>query len=86
MSTLRARYRRGSGPSKRTLQRAFDRELRPGERAAIVEGAEGRRRHEIYLRWEARHRNEIWEADHKELEVLVLAPRAQRPQKPWVTH
>jgi putative transposase len=50
-----------------------------------VEGAEGRRRHQIYLRWEAGHRNEIWEADHKELEVLVLAPRAQRPQKPWVT-
>jgi putative transposase len=37
------------------------------------------------LRWEARYRNEIWEADHKELEVLVMAPRAQRPDKPWVT-
>ncbi len=81
----RARYGRGRGPSKRTLQRAFERELRPGDRAAIVEGAEGRRRHQIYLRWEAGHRNEIWEADHKELGVLVLAPRAQRAQKPWVT-
>jgi putative transposase len=81
----RARYGRGAGPSKRTLQRAFERELRPGDRAAVVSGAEGRRRHEVYLRWEAARRNDIWEADHKELEVLVLAPRAQRPQKPWAT-
>ena len=81
----RARHAEGDGPSLRTLQRAFDRELRPGDRAAIVEGAEGRRRHQVYLRWEARHRNEIWEADHKELEILVMAPRCHRPQKPWVT-
>lgn len=73
------------GPSLRTLQRAFRRDLRPGDRAAIIEGAEGRRRHQVYLRWEAQHRNEVWEADHKELEVLVVAPRCQRPQKPWVT-
>jgi len=79
------RLHQGEGMSKRTLQRAFARELRPGDRAAIVEGAEGRRRHQVYLRWEASRRNEIWEADHKELEVLVLAPRAQRPAKPWVT-
>jgi putative transposase len=51
----------------------------------VAEGAEGRRRHQVYLRWEARHRNEIWEADHKELEVLVLPPRCRRPQKPWAT-
>jgi putative transposase len=81
----RARYREGAGPSLRTLQRAFDRELRPGDRAAIIDGAEGRRRHQVYLRWEARHRNEIWEADHKQLEVLVRPPRCRRGQKPWVT-
>ena len=81
----RARHAEGDGPTLRTLQRAFDRELRPGDRAAVVDGAEGRRRHQVYLRWEARHRNEIWQADHKELEVLVLAPRCRRPQKPWVT-
>jgi putative transposase len=81
----RARYGDGGGPSLRTLQRAFDRELRPGDRAAVMHGAEGRRRHQVYLRWEARHRNEIWEADHKELEVLVRPPRCRRGQKPWVT-
>ena len=26
-----------------------------------------------------------YEADHKQLSVEVLAPRAQRPQRPWVT-
>lgn len=81
----RARFPDSGGPSLRTLQRAFDRELRPGDRAAVVDGAEGRRRHQVYLRWEARHRNEIWEADHKELEVLVRPPRCRRGQKPWVT-
>jgi len=30
-------------------------------------------------------RNALWEADHKELPVLVMAPRAQQPRKPWVT-
>ena len=81
----RDRHRDEAGPSMRTLQRAFAAELRPGDRAAVVEGAEGRRRHQVYLRWEASRRNEIWEADHKELEVLVRAPRCQRAQKPWVT-
>lgn len=81
----RSRYADGKGPSLRTLQRAIERELRPGDLAAMVEGAEGRRRHQVYLRWEATHRNEIWEADHKELEVLVRPPRCQRGQKPWVT-
>jgi putative transposase len=27
----------------------------------------------------------LWESDHKELPVLVMAPRAQRACKPWVT-
>ncbi len=69
----------------RTLQRAFSRELSPGERAAVVDGVEGRRRHEVYLRWEPVARNARWEADHKELPVLVTPPRGTRPRKPWVT-
>lgn len=84
-ATWRVRHRTGDGPSVRTLQRAVSRDLLPGDRAAIVDGAEGRRRHQVYLRWEPSHRNEIWEADHKQLEILVRPPRAQRGQKPWVT-
>jgi putative transposase len=73
------------GPSLRRLQVAFARDLTPGERAAAVEGSEGRRRHEVYLRWEPVCRNARWEADHKELPVLVTPPRGRRPVKPWVT-
>jgi putative transposase len=72
-------------PPLRTLQRAFTEQLSPGERAAAVDGVEGRRRHEVYLRWEPVARNARWEADHKELPVLVTPPRGVRPHKPWVT-
>lgn len=65
----------------RTLQRAFDRELTPGERAAVVDGVEGRRRHEVYLRWDPVKRNACWETDHKELPVQVTPPRGQHPRK-----
>ena len=73
------------GVSLRRLQEAFAEQLTPGRRAGLVEGAEGRRRHEVYLRWAPEARNALWEADHVELAVLVLAPRAQRPAKPWAT-
>ncbi len=69
----------------RTLQRAFARQLSPAERAAAVDGVEGWRRHEVYLRWEPVARNARWEADHKELPVQVTPPRGTRPCKPWVT-
>lgn len=72
------------GPSLRRLQTAF-RELTPAERAAAVDGSAGRRRHEVFLRWESNRRNALWEADHVELPVWVLAPRAQRARKPWAT-
>jgi len=72
-------------PPLRTLQRAFAAQLTPGQRAAVVDGTEGWRRHQVYLRWAPDRRNALWEADHKELPVLVMAPRAQQPRKPWVT-
>lgn len=82
----RARREAGAAvPSLRTFQRAVERALMPGERAALSDGAEGRRRHEVYLRWEATRRNQIWQADHKELPMLVRLPRETRPRKPWVT-
>jgi putative transposase len=82
----RERIARGeSVPSLRTLQRAFAEQMSPGERAAAVEGVEGRRRHEVYLRWEPVSRNARWEGDHKELPVLVTPPRGARPCKPWAT-
>lgn len=73
------------GPSVRWLQKAFARDLSPAERAAARDGVEGRRRHEVYLRWAPNRRNALWEGDHVELPVLVLAPRAHRARKPWAT-
>jgi putative transposase len=72
-------------PSLVTLQRAFADQLTPAARAAAVDGVEGRRRHEVYLRWAPNRRNALWEGDHTELPVLVMAPRAQRARKPWAT-
>lgn len=72
-------------PGLRTLQRAFARELRPAERAAARSGESGIRAHGLYVRWEADHRNQVWQGDHKRLDVLVVPPRAKRPVAPWST-
>ena len=69
----------------RTLQRAFVRELRPAQRAAARTGEAGIRAHGLYVRWEAGHRNQVWQGDHKQLDVLVVPPRAKRPVRPWST-
>jgi putative transposase len=72
-------------PELRSFQAALVRGLSPGDRAAIRDGVEGRRRHQVYLRWEPEARNQLWEADHKQLDVPVLFPRRQRPAQPWST-
>jgi putative transposase len=77
---------RGAGtPSPRTLERAVARELAPGVRAYAARGAAGWRERAVYLRHEAPHRAAAYEADHKELAIEVLAPRAVRPRRPWAT-
>lgn len=76
---------RPGSPSLRRLQVAFRRDLTPGERAAARDGVDGQRGHQVYLRWAPPARNALWEGDHVELPVLVLAPRAARPVKPWAT-
>jgi putative transposase len=72
-------------PALRTLQRAFGRELRPAERAAARTGDAGLRAHGLYVKWEADHRNEVWQGDHKKLDVLVAPPRGKHPARPWST-
>ncbi len=82
------RERRGKDegvPALRTFQPALAKGLSLGDRAAIRDGVEGRRRHQVYLRWEPEGRNEVWETDHKQLDVPVLFPRCQRPVQPWTT-
>ena len=72
-------------PPLRTLQAAFARELRPAERASAKRGEAGRREHGLYLRYEAPHRNAVWQADHKQLPILVIAAEGRRARRPWVT-
>lgn len=72
-------------PSASTLRRAFGRVFSPAERAYATGGAEGARARSVYLRWEPDARGEIYEADHKQLSIEVLARRAQHPARPWAT-
>lgn len=82
------RERRDAGeapPPLWTLQAAFVRELSPAERASARRGEAGRREHGLYLRYEAPHRNAVWQADHKQLPLLVVAPGGRGRCRPWVT-
>ena len=72
-------------PSPKTLQRAFRARLTPAERAYAAEGEAGRRRLSLHRRREVSGRNELWEADHKEMPVQVVPPRGRHPQKVWLT-
>jgi putative transposase len=72
-------------PSRQTLGRAFERALSPVERDFARRGEPALRDRAVYLRHEARFRGECYEADHKQLSIEVLTPRAQRPRRPWVT-
>jgi putative transposase len=80
-----ARDRGLEPPPLRTLQAAFARELSPAERASARRGEAGRREHSLYLRYEAPYRNAVWQADHKQLPLLVVAQEGRRARRPWVT-
>ncbi|MEU6721706.1 transposase [Nonomuraea sp. NPDC046802] len=74
-------------PSLRTVYRAVNTALTPGEQAGIRKGERARRRFDVYLRrptdGEGHHRNAVWEGDHVELPVKVDVDGQLR--KPWVT-
>lgn len=72
-------------PSRSTFERAIRRDLSCAERARAREGVEGERRYSLYLSRQEPARNATWEADHKELDVLVSAQRGLRPRRPWLT-
>lgn len=71
-------------PSRWTLQRAFG-QLSPAERKYAMDGEDGWRAHQVHLRWEAEARNQIWQADHKEIPVWVIPPHGTKPVKAWIT-
>lgn len=72
-------------PSRRTFQRAVRRDLTAVERARARTGEEGERRMGIYVARGEPARNRTWEADHKQLDILVRPTGGHRPVKPWLT-
>lgn len=82
------RERRDAGadvPTLRTFQEGMARALTPGQRAGLRAGERARRELDAYLRWEPEARNDLWEADHKQLDIDVLAGGFERPVRPWLT-
>lgn len=71
-------------PSRRTLQRAVDR-LPAATRATAKHGTMARRNHEPYVRMKTGGRNEVWQTDHKLLDIFVMPPVGTRPVRPWLT-
>ncbi|MCW2986899.1 MAG: hypothetical protein JWR63_4469 [Conexibacter sp.] len=71
--------------SESTLRRAVAADLNSADRAFAKSGERGRRQKRAYVRWEAEYVNQIWHADHKELDILVLAPDEKSVLKPWWT-
>ena len=71
-----------SVPSLTTFRRALRAAVPPAERPFAREGEDGRRRFSVYGRWEPQARNEVWEADHAELDVRVLPLRGSRLVRP----
>ena len=76
------RERREAGadvPALRTFQEGIAAALTPGQRAGLRAGELARREYDAYLRWEPEARNDLWEADHKQLDVDVRAQGFERP-------
>lgn len=73
-------------PPRETLRRLINRELTEAERAFARGGEHARRAKSVYLQRSATYRNAIWDADHKQLGVLVKPPHGRaKPVDPWLT-
>lgn len=69
--------------SQATFYRAVNRELSPGQRAALKGGEADRRRHDVHALRPHGYRNDVWETDHVEASVFVNVDG--RRSKPWIT-
>ena len=79
-----ARQRGWPMPSYTTVRRVIA-GLDPGLATLAHHGpAVYRDRFELVLRRESAHSNDVWQADHTELDVMVL-DGAGRPARPWLT-
>ncbi|GAB2485868.1 hypothetical protein [Nocardiopsis aegyptia] len=64
--------------SVHTLRRAFADQLTPAEVALWRSGENARRDADVYLTRPPSVRDQVWEADHKQLPILVMPPRGDR--------
>ncbi|MFF0744939.1 Mu transposase C-terminal domain-containing protein [Streptomyces sp. NPDC004111] len=81
---LKKRGRLGPKPfSYDTFCRMIRRELTPAYRAGLRGGEVARRAYDLRCERPRGHRNEAWEADHKEADVWVDVEGT--PRKPWIT-
>lgn len=72
-------------PSRPTLVRACQRDLKHRERQFVKGGEQARRRFSLYARHEETHRNVRWEMDSCLLQTLVTVPGEPDPVRPWLT-
>lgn len=70
--------------SVHTLRRAFAAQLSAAEIALWRSGENARRAADVYLTRPPSVRNQVWEADHKQLPILVMPPRGGAV-RPWMT-
>lgn len=66
-----------------TFWRAFNR-LPKRTKEFGHRGAPGLRRRWIYLTWQAKERNEIWQADCCKLDIWILPKGKKKPVRPWL--
>lgn len=77
--------RRGASPPSYATVRAIVRALDPALVTLALEGpASYRDRHELVLRRRADRPNQTWQADHTELDILIIGADG-KPDRPWLT-
>lgn len=75
-----------SAPGERQLQRCFRSQLGSDERAFVAKGYVARREHSGCIRWEARHRNSMWQTDDTALKIPVLLSGREIPVRMHLTY
>ena len=76
---------RGASPPSYATVRDIMRALDPALVTLALEGpASYRDRHELVLRRRADRPNQIWQADHTELDILIIGADG-KPDRPWLT-
>jgi putative transposase len=71
--------------SRQTLDRWFRKRLTKAEREYVRIGHSAWDQEQGVTRRQAAHRNEIWEADDKQLPIYAVLKRGTRRFKPWAT-